>query len=196
MVSNNMLYYNLYLDSPVYYYKLDHIKILAIKENLPLSSKLIKHIEDLQIKFIEFGIDFDQSIDNLPICVEHIFFHPDSKFNKPLVNLPINLKTLILGNGYWKTMEYLPCSLLFLGYHKFLTSFREKYNNGLTLDDVMNTSLPNLLYISIPNHLCVALEFTSNIYKNKIMKVSSEPFWTFLNFIKEKYFLDYFMVYG
>jgi len=194
---NNYLHYNLYLDAPVDYSRLDQIKILKIINNLPLSEKVLRYIEESKNKYLEFGVDFNYPIDNLPVCVEHIFFHPASKFNHPLVNLPANLKTLILGNGYWNTMEYLPCSLLFLGYHKTRTQFIAKYGEtGILLDDIMNTNLPNLLYISIPYDLCCNINFSSSTYTKKIIKTSSELDTNFINLIEDKNNLDYFMVHG
>ena len=194
---NHYLHYNLYLDTPVDYTRFENIKILKIIDNQPLSDKVLKYIEETGIKYLEFGVDFNYSLDKLPSCVEHIFFHPNSKFNQPLVNLPPNLKTLILGNGYWQSMEYLPCSLLLLGYHKFLSNFKKKYGESdMHLDEVVNTNLPNLLYISIPYDVCSKIKFSSSIYTKKILKTSSELYTSFINMIEEKHYLDYFMVYG
>ena len=194
---NHYLNYNLYLDAPVDYSRINQIKILKIRENLPLSDKLLKYIEESKIKYLEFSIDFNYPINNLPLCVEHIFFHPASKFNQPLVNLPANLKTLILGGGYWETMEYLPCSLLFLGYHKSKQHFINKYGeSNMPLDDIMNTNLPNLLYISIPYDVSTNIDYSSSIYTKKILKTSSAIYIYFINLIEDKYYLDYFMVHG
>jgi hypothetical protein len=191
------LNYNLYLDSPVDYSRYEKIKILKILENLPLSHKLLKYIEEFQIKYLEFGIDFNYPIDKLPACVEHIFFHPASKFNQPLVNLPTNLKTLILGSEYWETMEYLPCSLLFLGYHKSKLQFTKKYENtDMNLDEVINTNLPKLLYISIPCDVAIKINFSSSMYTKKILRTSSDLYTRFIELIQEKKYLDYFMVHG
>jgi hypothetical protein len=195
--SNNYVYYNLYLDAPVDYSRIDQIKILKIRDNLPLSDKLLKYIEESQIHYLEFGSDFNYPIDTLPSCVEHIFFHQASKFNQPLVNLPANLKTLILGSEYWETMEYLPCSILFLGYHKAKHHFIKKYGElGINLDEIINTNLPNLLYISIPNDVASKIIFSSSIYAKKILKTSSNSYLNFISLIKETYNLDYFMVHG
>jgi len=191
------LNYNLYLDSSVDYSRIDQIKILKIIENLPLSDKLLKYIEEYKIKYLEFGVDFNHPIDNLPACVEHIFFHPASKFNQPLVNLPTNLKTLILGSEYWETMEYLPCSLLYLGYHKFKLQFIKKYGDvEMNLDEVINTNLPKLLYISIPCDVAIKINFSSSMYTKKILKTSSDLYTRFIELIQEKKYLDYFMVHG
>lgn len=194
---NHYLNYNLYLDAPVDYSRINQIKILKIRENLPLSDKLLKYIEKFQIKYLEFGIDFNYPINNLPLCVEHIFFHPASKFNQPLVNLPANLKTLILGGGYWETMEYLPCSLLFIGYHKSKQYFINKYGeSNMPLDEIMNTNLPNLVYISIPCDVSNNIDYSSSIYTKKILQTSSNIYLYFINIIEDKYNLDYFMIYG
>lgn len=190
------LYFNIYLNSPVDYSRFENIKILKIIDNQPLSDKVLKYIEETGIKYLEFGADFDFPLDKLPYCVEHIFFNPNSKFNQPLINLPPNLKTLILGSGYWQSMEYLPSSLLFLGYHKFLSNFKNKYGESdMHLDEVVNTNLPNLLYISIP-YVSTKIKFLSSIYTKKIIKTSSELYTSFINLIEDKYFIDYFMVYG
>lgn len=194
---SHYLNYNLYLDAPIDYSGYENIKILAIKENLPITDKLLKYITENEIKYLEFGIDFTYPIDKLPTCVEHIFFHPASKFNQPLVNLPTNLKTLILGSGYWETMEYLPCSLLFLGYHKYKKNFIDKYGETKhNLDDIMNTNLPNLLYISISNEINHKINFSTSTYKKKILKTSSDICTNFIILIEDMYCRDYFMVYG
>ena len=197
------MHYSLYLDAPLDNTRLEKIKILKIRENLPLTDKLLKYIETAQIRYLEFGIEFNYPINNLPACVEHIFFHPASRFNRPLVNLPSNLKTLILGGGYWETMEYLPCSLLFLGYHKSKKYFSEKYlyseydnNMMLNLDDIINTNLPNLLYISLPCDIIKNIDFSTSRYKKKIQKASSSLFNNFIELIEDRYNLDYFMVHG
>lgn len=193
----NYLYYNLYLDALVDYSILENIKILKIIENQPLSEKLLRYIEESRIKYLEFGVDFNFPIDNLPACVEHIFFHPQSKFNKPLVNLPGNVKTLIIGDGYWQTMEYLPCSLLFLGYHKSRMRFIDKYGELITpLDTLINTNLPNLIYITIPHDITKYINLTSSIYIKKKIRISSQLDTDFINFIKNDYTIDYFMVHS
>jgi hypothetical protein len=196
--SANYLYYNQYLDAPIDYSKISKIKILKITQNIPLSPNLLKYIDDNKIKYLEFYSDFNYQINNLPICVEHIFFHPVSKFNHPLINLPANLKTLILGNGYWETMEYLPCSLLFLGYHKILRYFNEKneHQTIVHIDEIINTNLPNLIYISIPYDICEQININSRLYKKKIIKTSANLYISFINFIEDKLNLDYFMVHG
>lgn len=200
MASNqhHYLHYNIYLDAPVDYSRAEQIRILKIRENLPLTEKLLKYITETNIKYLEFGIDFNYPIDNLPACIEHIFFHPLSKFNQPLVNLPSGLKALILGSGYWQTMEYLPCSLLFLGYHKTREIFTKKYSDAasLSIDDIMNTNLPNLLYISIPCDIANKIDLSSSVYKKKILKTSSELDTSFIALIGDRYNLDYFMVHG
>ena len=201
---DHYLNYNLYLDGPVDYSRIEKIKILKIRENLPLTDKLVKYIETAEIKYLEFCSEFNYPINNLPACVEHIFFHPASRFNRPLVNLPSNLKTLILGGGYWETMEYLPCSLIFLGYHKLKKYFCEKYLNGendntgtvLNLDDVINTNLPNLLYISLPCDIFRNIDFSTSRYKKKIQKAASGLFNNFIELIEDRYNLDYFLVHG
>lgn len=195
---NNYLHYNLYLDAPVDYSRLDQIRILKIMENLPLSEKVLQYIEESQIKYLEFGADFNFPINNLPVCVEHIFFRPASKFNQPLVNLPPNLKTLIIGNGYWETLEYLPCSMLFLGYHKNTSEFINKYGDAkMNLDEVINTNLPKLLYISIPSNIANKIIYSSSIYTKKILRASPDLDNEFIHLINDRYNnLDYFMVHG
>ena len=193
----NYLYYNLYLDALVDYSRVDTIKILKIIENKPLTEKLLRYIEESHIKYLEFGFDFNFPIDNLPTCVEHIFFHPNSKFNHPLVNLPSNLKTLIIGDGYWQTMDYLPSSLLFLGYHKSKMQFINKYRETvIPLDTLINTSLPNLIYITVPCDITKYIDLTSSLYTKKKMKISSQLNTEFIDFINNDYTIDYFMVHG
>lgn len=196
----NYLYYNLYLDSPVDYSRLKDIKILKIRENLPLTDKVIQYIIENNMKYIEFGEMFNQPIDILPSCVEHIFFHPNSKFNLPLVNLPCNLKTLIIGSGYWETLDHLPNSLLYLGYCKWTPEFNQKYPLGSTpkFEDMFPNLPANVIYISIPTQIFNKIDFTSatRIYKKNIIKCSSELNLQFMNLINERYNMDYFSVHG
>ena len=95
-------------------------------------------------------------------------------------------------------MEYLPCSILFLGYHKSKHHFIKQYGgeSEMPIDDIMNTNLPNLLYISIPNDVASKIVFSSSIYTKKILKTSSNLYLNFINLIEDKYNLDYFMVHG
>jgi hypothetical protein len=192
MANSNYITYNLYLDSVIDYNKLETLKILNIKENLPLSSKLIEYIKSNNIKFIEFSSNYSNSIDNLPSCVEHIFFQPNSVFNKPLKNLPYKLKTLILGDGYWETLDYLPSSLTYLGYHKSIYEFIRRYDTAINIDTIIINLPPKLLYLSIPKELKDRINIPNTVYNNKIFKVSEEFPKKFLDLIMEKHNQDYF----
>jgi hypothetical protein len=193
------LHYNLYLDAPVNYSRLENVKILKIKENISLTDKLVTYIIENSIKYIEFGEAFNQPINKLPNCVEHIYFHPFSNFNHPFVNLPSNIKTLIIGSGYWETLDYLPSSLLYLGYYKSLTSFNEKYNSRIQkFEDIFPNLPPNILYITIPIAIYNKIYFSNPnaMYNKKIIKCSSELAIQFINVINERHNMDYFCVHG
>jgi hypothetical protein len=199
LTSDNYLNYNLYLDAPVDYSRLENIKILKIKENIPLTDKLVTYIIENNIKYIEFGEAFNQPINKLPNCIEHIYFNPFSIFNHPLVNLPSNLKTLIIGSGYWETLDYLPSSLLYLGYYKHLSAFSKKYNSSIQkFEDIFTNLPPNILYITIPIPIYNKIDFSNvNIlYNKKIIKCSTELAIQFINVINERYNMDYFCVHG
>jgi hypothetical protein len=193
------LHYNLYLDAPVNYSRLENVKILKIKENISLTDKLVTYIIENSIKYIEFGEAFNQPINKLPNCVEHIYFHPFSNFNHPFVNLPSNIKTLIIGSGYWETLDYLPSSLLYLGYYKSLNSFNEKYNSRIQkFEDIFPNLPPNILYITIPIAIYNKIYFSNPnvMYNKKIIKCSSELAIQFINVINERHNMDYFCVHG
>ena len=71
MVSIDPCYrvYNLFLDSEIDYSKLDKLNILIVKENLPLTQRLLDYISSNNIKFIEFMPAFNQLINLLPSCI-------------------------------------------------------------------------------------------------------------------------------
>jgi hypothetical protein len=69
-------------------------------------------------------------------------------------------------------------------------------NIPVTKDEIINTNLPNLVYISIPNDIARQIVFSSSIYTKKILKTSSDLYLNFIELIKDKYYLDYFMVHG
>lgn len=193
------LHYNLYLDAPVDIARLQNIRILKIRENLPLTDKLNAYIQENGIKYIEFGESFNQPIDALPSCIEHIFFNPNSKFNHPLANLPSNLKTLILGSSYFATLEYLPHGLLYLGYHKWSPDFTNKYGNGIIkFEDIFSNLPSSLIYLSLPNIIQKNINFNNatSVYCNKIIKTSSELDMQFTEFINERHNQDYFCIHG
>lgn len=84
--------------------------------NKPLTYELLKIIK--QFKKINFGIHFNQSIDNIPDNIEEISFGRDtywyyasSYFNQSIDNLPCSLHTLILGSNFNQPIDNLPCSL-------------------------------------------------------------------------------------
>jgi hypothetical protein len=195
----NNLTYNLYLDQPIDYSKLADIKILVIKENLPLTTTIIKYITDNQIKFIEFSSIFNYPIDSLPICVEHIFFPSNSKFNYPMDNLPTNLKTLIIGNGYWHSLGQLPVSLRYLGYHKSILEFDKHFNSTnsgnspiVCIEDILESIPPNMIYFSIASELKERINIPNIIYGGKIIKVSEYCSSSFIDLIMERHNQDYF----
>lgn len=191
------LTYNLFLDSEIDYKKLDNIKILRIKDNLPLTDALLDYIIRNNVKFVEFMQLFNHSISTLPACVEHIYFPPLSKFNQPLDNLPPELKTLIIGSEYTYRLDNLPHSLLYLGYHRPILNISNQYPNTTNwlLQDVIGELPSRLKYLSLSVGLYNVLNWSVSIYdKNmKIMKNGETFPSTFINLIEDRYNLDYFM---
>jgi hypothetical protein len=187
------LTYNLYLESPIDYSKLQNIRILTIKENLPITGALIEYISNNNIKFIEFVAGFNYPITRIPACVEHIFFPSNSKYDHPFDNLPPNLKTLIIGNGYWQSLDCLPVSLQYLGYNKSLQEFDKMYKGSIIkIEDILPIIPPNMIYLSISNGLIERLDFSSRLYNKKIIKISEYCPTNFTDLIMEQHNQDYF----
>jgi len=79
--------------------------------NEPVDSVFIDIIKEQNLKYIEFCPSFNQSIDNLPDCIETIIFSVNSEFNQPLDNLPSRLKHLELYDEFNQPLDYLPVGL-------------------------------------------------------------------------------------
>ena len=63
---------------------LDLTNFVSLKKiKYPSNIELIQFPDGLEE--IEFGIEFNSSIDNLPPNIKKIIFYPDSKFNQPLI---------------------------------------------------------------------------------------------------------------
>jgi hypothetical protein len=88
--------------------------------------------------------------------------------------------------------------MLFLGYHKNTSEFINKYGDAkMNLDEVINTNLPKLLYISIPSNIANKIIYSSSIYTKKILRASPDLDNEFIHLINDRYNnLDYFMVHG
>lgn len=71
-------------------------------------NKCIDLLAETKLKSIEFGVNFDKSISNLPETLETLIL--SSEFNHPLDNLPTNLVYLSLANclKFDCNLDYLP----------------------------------------------------------------------------------------
>ncbi len=74
----------------------------------PLNDEIIRRLKN--VKRIDFGVNFNCPIMNLPNSVESIMFHGGS-FNYSIDNLPNNLKVLFLCSRYNQPLDYLPHGL-------------------------------------------------------------------------------------
>jgi hypothetical protein len=197
IVDHHYLTYNLFLDSEIDYNKLDNLKILNIKENLPLTDALLEYIIKNNVKFIEFMPLFNQSINILPECVEHIYFPSISKFNQPLDNLPSNLKSLIIGSDFSYNLNNLPHSLLYLGYHRPFVHIKEQYPNERSwiIQEIIGDLPARLKYISLGVGFYNAINWHASIYNKNIKFIKNgESFPSrFINLIEDRYNLDYFI---
>ena len=89
---------------------LDLTNFVSLKKiKYPSNIELIQFPDGLEE--IEFGIEFNSSIDNLPPNIKKIIFYPDSKFNQPINNLPTSLEELQLGKHFSQSLDFLPESL-------------------------------------------------------------------------------------
>lgn len=202
MVSIDPCYrvYNLFLDSEIDYSKLDKLNILIVKENLPLTQRLLDYISSNNIKFIEFMPAFNQFINLLPSCIEHIYFPPHSKFNQPLTNLPPNLKSLIIGGAYTHKLEFLPLSLMYLGYHKTHAELQKELNRTITEHSILLQDLIyelpfniKILSISVSLKNCINWEQSQFNKHIKIIKNGNRFPETFIDLIRDAYNIDYFI---
>lgn len=88
--------------------------------------KLINYSDIIpnNIENIEFGLWFNNNVNNLPISLVKIYFNVD--FNKKNNNLPINLISLIYCESYNKNTNNCPSNLTFL---LFNFTFNRNLNN-------------------------------------------------------------------
>lgn len=71
-------------------------------------NKCIDLLAETKLKSIEFGVNFDKSVSNLPETLETLIL--SGEFNQPLDNLPTNLIYLSLSNclKFDCNLDYLP----------------------------------------------------------------------------------------
>jgi hypothetical protein len=96
------------------------------------------------IKWVKFGVDFNNSLDDLPDDIEYIYFDDATNFNQKVNKFPKNLKKITLW-GFNPIINQLPYTLKYLELHN------NNYNDTNTFyyDGIINFP-PNLiaLYIS------------------------------------------------
>ena len=109
-------------------------------------------------------------------------------YNKP-INHNLYGKFEVMGNPGKRTERYLTRQ-------EYLNGENDNTGTVLNLDDVINTNLPNLLYISLPCDIFRNIDFSTSRYKKKIQKASSSLFNNFMELIEDRYNLDYFLVHG
>jgi hypothetical protein len=105
--------------------------------------------DQIEIIYFDKRSSFDSSLDGLPKTLKHLEFHSDSDFSQPINNLPLGLKTLIMGYNFNEHIDNLPDSLENL----ILTgSFNSPVDNlptglkTLVLGEKFNQYIKNLPY--------------------------------------------------
>ena len=66
------------------------------------------------IKVIMFGKKFNQTLDNLPGGIEFLIFPEDGDFNRPLENLPVSLRGLLLNRSYKLQLGLVPAGVKYI----------------------------------------------------------------------------------
>lgn len=96
--------------------------------------------ENLQVLHfaMEFGrphitnSEFSQNLDKLPASLKSLDLRGARRYNKPLMNLPMNLKYLALSDYYQATLGALPASLAVLIGYNYIKPIRPPLPQGLT----------------------------------------------------------------
>lgn len=127
------------------------------------------------IKYLQLGFSFNQSVDNLGSGLEDIVF--GYEFNQRVDNLPFTIKSLIFGYSFNQTIDNIPCSIIYL---ELSYSFNQKLDDlpiGLeTLIIGKNFShnincLPQTLV-----HLEIKSKYYNNDYYNKnVLNICALP---------------------
>lgn len=109
----------------------------------------IKTLQYSDIKWIKFGENFNNSIDDLPDDIEYIYFDDASSFKQKVNKYPKNLKKITLW-GFSPIINQLPYTLKYLEIH-----YSRQPNQNIYYDEIINFP-PNLVAFS-------SLNFNMNI---------------------------------
>ena len=136
------------------------IEYLSINFNLPNINEYT-NLKTLVISDFQ-NTEYNHSLDNLPESLEWLEIHPMG-FDKPVNNLPANLKVLIFGqnrimhyyNGYKHALDNLPSSLEVLYLPEFLIWDENKVDETYNLcnQSILENLPPNLRILNIPEYM-------------------------------------------
>lgn len=148
-----------YLNSPL---TNEELEIIGKYPKLEFGANFDQSVDNLPvgIKEIIFGCNFNKTIDNLPHTVKKIIFKNQSVFDQPLNNLP-NVTHIIfdLFSAFNHPIDFLPQSVILIS---FGFSFNQPVNNlprnlknvtfGYDFYQELN-NLPNLKYLMFRSRL-------------------------------------------
>lgn len=107
--------------------QLSHVKQFPNPYNQYMCSKFNNQIDNTlpeNIKYLQLGYSFNQSVDNLGSGLEDIVF--GYEFNQRVENLPFTIKSLIFGYSFNQTVDNIPCSIIRL---ELSYSFNQKLDD-------------------------------------------------------------------
>ena len=114
--NNKEEYENIYIKKKKYLNvnaQLRHAKQFSNSTNKYMCSKFNDQIDNRlpeNIKYLQLGYSFNQTVDNLGSGLEDIVF--GYEFNRRVDNLPFTIKSLIFGYSFNQTVDNIPCSII------------------------------------------------------------------------------------
>ena len=105
---------------------------------------IYKTLPQSNIKWVKFGADFNNSIDDLPDDIEYIYFNDATNFNQKINKFPKNLKKITLW-GFSPITNQLPYTLKYLEIY-----YSREPNQNIYYDGIINFP-PNLVAFSSLN---------------------------------------------
>jgi hypothetical protein len=110
-----------------------------------------KILPQSKLKWVKFGEDFNNSIDDLPDDIEYIYFDDATSFNQKINKFPKNLKKIKI-RGFSPVINQLPYTLKYLELHDYEHYYDEIINfppNLISLTTYINENYENYNYLPI-----------------------------------------------
>ena len=130
------------------------------------------------IKWVKFGVDFNNSLDDLPDDIEYIYFDDATNFNQKVNKFPKNLKKITLW-GFNPIINQLPYTLKYLESHNYYNDTNTFYYDGIinfppnlialdTSSSIINTENYSFLPLTLKKLSIVCYRITKTIDLNNL----------------------------